>query len=153
MLRVDAEDLLDQATSEATKAVALAPDDGSALALATNCALLAAQLAKSPQAAQAACDKARGYVTHGLKVHPDSVMMYKNLAEIEMRAKSRDQAIAVLRRGVDATDRHPELLKDLAELMIDAGDFSGRRRSSMNCARRPQPARHSTSSPTTSLRR
>ena len=72
-------------------------------------------------------DKARGYVTHGVELYPGNFAMHGTLADIELIAGHRDQAIAVLQQGLKATDRHPDLLWKLVNLLIDGKDLKGAR--------------------------
>ena len=114
LLTIDASDSIDKAAAEAAKAIELAPDDVDVLVLAAQCALK-----KRPPD----IDKARGYVTHGVALYPGNVALHAVLADIELFSGHRDKAIAVLRQGIKATDRDPQLLWKLVNLLIDGKDL------------------------------
>ena len=117
-LTIAAEDSVDKAAAEAAKAIQLAPDDADALALAAQCAMI-----KRPPD----LNKGRGYIKHGVALYPGNFTMHGNLADIELIAGHRDQAIAVLQQGLKATNRHPDLLWKLVNLSIDGRDLKGAR--------------------------
>ena len=80
-----------------------------ALILAARCYLIARDF-----------DKSRQYAAHGVKLYPESVGMYLNMADIESAAKNNDKAIAIVRQGLAATQQNPQLLWALANRLIDA---------------------------------
>ena len=100
----------DEANQEAQKSLELAPDNRDGLGLAAQCCLSDRQFAK-----------AREYATHSIKLYPDHIDMYTVLADIEMQAGHRDKAVAVIEDGLKATSRNPQLLWDLASVLIDIG--------------------------------
>ena len=53
--------------------------------------------------------------------------MYVDLANVELAAGASDKAIAVVRRGLVAIDRNPDLLWVLANLLIDTNDLKAAR--------------------------
>jgi tetratricopeptide (TPR) repeat protein len=70
-------------------------------------------------------EKARGYLRHCLDLHPQNAASYLALAELEVQAKRRDEALACLSRGLKAVPRsgHGRLLWAQANLLAetDAG--------------------------------
>ncbi len=81
-----------EALSEALKSLELNPDGSRALILAARCYLITRDF-----------DKSRQYAAHGVKLYPESVGMYLNMANIESAAKNNDKAIAIVRQGLAAT--------------------------------------------------
>ena len=98
-----------EALEEASKALKLAPDDVEVLWQATMCDAVAKHF-----------DEARGCAARGIKLYPNNAHLYLILSTIEEYTGSRDKAIAVLRQGVKPTDRNPDILWQLANLLVDA---------------------------------
>ncbi len=102
----------DEAFAEAMEALKLAPDDHEVLLLAISCYV-----------AQKDFDKARVCAAHALKLKPDGVDVYLAMSQVELAAADRDKAIAVLREGLRATKRDPQLLWRLGAVLIDANQL------------------------------
>lgn len=102
--------LRDEALEEVSKALQLAPDDLEVLWLAATC-----------NQAKGEYDEARRCAVHGIELHPDAVVMYTTLANIELRAGNRNEAVAALEQGLKATDRNAQILWNMANLLIDLG--------------------------------
>jgi len=102
------DDSSDEALQEAIAAMALKPNDRDAMWLAAQC-----YLAKSDYA------KARDFATRGIKLYPSAINLYTVLADIELRSGNRQQAIEALQAGLKATERSPQLLWSMANLLID----------------------------------
>jgi cellulose synthase operon protein C len=98
----------DEAVSEAIEALRLAPEDADVLYWAIRC-----YRSKGQQ------DKARECAERGVKLHPINAKMYRSLASVELYDKKVDKAIAVYEQGIRATKRDPELVWELANLLID----------------------------------
>ncbi len=107
----------EEALREATKGLELAPDDLQALLLASVCHRVNGRL-----------EEARRCAARGIELQPDSVIMHLTLSEIERRAGNEDEAVAVLERGLKATDRHLQILYNLADLLIDIDRVAEARR-------------------------
>ena len=99
----------DEAYKEALLSLELEPDNRDGLWLASQCCL-----------AKRDFDKAREYANHCIKLYPSNLNMYTTLADIEMNAGDRDEALAALEKGLEATARNPQLLWGLANVQIDA---------------------------------
>ncbi|MGA2031435.1 MAG: tetratricopeptide repeat protein [Thermoguttaceae bacterium] len=102
---------LDIAINEAEQALKLLPDDRYALRLAAQCALEKKQY-----------EAARKYAMRGVQLYKNDASMYILLNEVELKAGQREEAVAVLRRGLAATNAHPQILWSMANLLIDAHD-------------------------------
>lgn len=98
----------DAAIEEAMEALSLAPDDTDVLSLAIMCYI-----------AKGDFGKARECAVRGVKLHPLQVLMYRLLADVELRAGNRDKAVAAYEQGIKATKRDPSLLWNLANLLVD----------------------------------
>jgi cellulose synthase operon protein C len=103
----------DEAVKEAFLALDLAPDDTDILLLVAGCYM-----------AEKKFDKARECLARGIKLHPTEVGMYKALSELEQRAGNRDEALAVLQRGIKATDRNSDLMWYTANMLVDANKLA-----------------------------
>ena len=103
---------LDKAVEQANLALQLEPKDRDVLWTAARCALSKENF-----------EEARRLANEGIKLHPDVVQMYTTLADVELRSGDRDAAVAALRRGLQATNEHPQLLWSMANLLIDAGQL------------------------------
>ena len=88
----------------------LSPDNRDGLWLAAQCCLADRQFAK-----------ARDYATRSIKLYPNNIGMYAVLADIELQAGNQDKAVAAIEDGLKATSRNPQLLWDLANVLIDVG--------------------------------
>ncbi len=108
---MDDTERLDAAAADAERAVALAPDDADAL-------LTAARLAIQ----QTDWQRGRGHLQHGIEIAPDDYRMYLNLAEVEYRAGSEDEARRVLEKGVQVLAFNADLKWFLADLLIESGE-------------------------------
>ena len=100
--------LRDEALQEVSKALQLAPDDLDVLWLAATCNL-----------AKGNFEEARRCTYRGIELRPDVVVMYTTLADVEKRAGNLDESIAALQKGLRATDRNPQLLWSMANLLIN----------------------------------
>ncbi len=65
-------------------------------------------------------DRAREIIQQGLELYPTSSQMHDTLSRVELQLGDRQQAIAALRRGLEAIEDAPDLLWQLANLLIDA---------------------------------
>jgi tetratricopeptide (TPR) repeat protein len=106
------DDLKTEAAGDVERARALAPDDPEVILAAAEVARARDQLAD-----------ARRYLNDGLKRHRRDARLYHALAQVEVTAQQRGQAIAWLQAGVKATSgpAQCELLWHLANLLIDEG--------------------------------
>lgn len=68
-------------------------------------------------------DRAREIIQQGLELYPTSARMHGMLSRVELQLGDREQAIAALRRGLEAIEDAPDLLWQLATLLIDARDL------------------------------
>ena len=100
----------DEALKEARKSLELAPDNRDGLRLAAQCCITDKQI-----------DKAREYAARSIKLYPNDIDMYAVLADIELQTGNQDKAVAVIEDGLKATSRNPQLLWDLASVLIDLG--------------------------------
>ena len=100
----------DEAFLEAMKAQSLDPDDSEILRLAATC-----------HAQKGEFDKARECLTHGIKLHPENIILYTTLCTVEKQSRDSDKALDVLQQGLKATGRNMYLLWSMADLMIDIG--------------------------------
>jgi len=103
----------EKASEYAAKALELEPDNRDALWLAAQTALGQNKLPEARELAQEGVDK-----------HPDYVPMYTTMSDIEARDGNRDQAMEWLRRGMAATERHPQLVWHLGRFLIDDGQLA-----------------------------
>jgi tetratricopeptide (TPR) repeat protein len=104
------------AEEDISRASELAPDDPDVLLAAA-------------ESAQGRDDEggARKLIGRGLERHPGDVRMYQALAALEARAGRGGEALAVLRRGLEALPDKHDLRWLLAELLIQTGDLEGAR--------------------------
>jgi len=98
----------DSALEEAQKAQQLDPNDPEVLWL-----MAVGHLARRE------FDEARNWATQGIQKHPEEIILYSTLSEIELRIGNREKAAAALQQGLKATARNPQLLWSLANLLID----------------------------------
>lgn len=104
-----------KAAEALTAAQRRAPDDADVL-------LEAADLARSEAGADAAeIEKARQYLQRGEKVHPQDARMYLALSDLETRAGRRTEALAALRRGLEALPKRADLMWALTDLLLADG--------------------------------
>ncbi len=68
-------------------------------------------------------DRFRSYLEEGIELYPDDVRMYSLLANIDQQTGRMEEAIAGLRKGLQATDNDPLLLWKMAQLLIDAEEI------------------------------
>jgi tetratricopeptide (TPR) repeat protein len=103
---------LQEASQDVIRALELAPKNAEVL-------VAAAELAQ----AQDNPDKARGYLQTGLQLHPADARFYRVLAQLELRAGRRAEAVARYAQGAKAVQGRDRfhLLWDLANLLIDQG--------------------------------
>ena len=120
--------LLGKGLECAVRALQLAPNNPAALLLATRCA-----------AEQGEYGRARKYGQRGIEAHPGLVDMYIALADVEQRAANSQEAIAWLRRGLQAVPGHPQLLWNLANLVIDQGGIKEAERATEQLRATDQP--------------
>ena len=92
------------------KAQSLDPYDSEILRLAATC-----------HAQKGEFDKARECLTHGIKLHPENIILYTTLCTVEKQSRDSDKALDVLQQGLKATGRNMYLLWRMADLMIDIG--------------------------------
>ncbi len=102
----------EEAIKEALKSLELKSDNRPALSLVTRCYLVTRDFKKG-----------REYAALGIKLYPDSAAMYMSMANVEAAARDYDKAIAVVRQGLQATGRNPQLLWSLASRLIDANNL------------------------------
>jgi len=107
---------MDEAMTHAAKALELKPEDVEVLWLAARTALGLKRY-----------DDARRYASKGIEQNPTNVALYTTLADIEINAEGKEAAIDVLRRGLQATNDHPQLLWSAANLLIDTQQIDGAR--------------------------
>ena len=103
----------DEALKEAQRARELAPDDREVLLLAAQCYLAAGKFGD-----------ARECAARGIKLFPDDVSMYTTMGDIELRAGNRDKALDALQDGLKATNRNPQLLWGMANVLIALNEFT-----------------------------
>jgi tetratricopeptide (TPR) repeat protein len=102
---------LDLAQSAMDKALELKPDDPEVL-------LAAAELAaRRPDG----LEKAREHLLRAEELHPHLVQAYEDLARIELAARRKEEAVAVLRRGLKKLPDQPDLTWNLTNLLIQSG--------------------------------
>ncbi|HJT77610.1 MAG TPA: tetratricopeptide repeat protein, partial [Gemmataceae bacterium] len=102
----------EQANEDIRQAYALAPDESQVLRAMARLALGQ----RHPD-----FEKARGYLGHALELHPDDGANYRALARLEGQAQRRPEAIACLRRAVEAVPRgqRRDMLWDLANVLAE----------------------------------
>lgn len=105
-------DANEEALKEAERALELAPGDREVLLLNARCCL-----------AMRDVEKARQHAARGIELFPDNIDMYTTMADIELQAGSRDKAIASLQQGLKATERSPQLLWSMGNLLIDVNSL------------------------------
>jgi tetratricopeptide (TPR) repeat protein len=101
----------EEAELDAAKALELSPDDRDALMLSAECELDKEQY-----------EKARRHAQRVVELFPKGVPAYELLSRIEMRAKNPEEARAWIDKGLEATDRHVQLLWNKANYVLDSGD-------------------------------
>lgn len=94
-------------------ALRLSPNDANVLLAAAESAQAKSDLAE-----------AREYLQRGQKIYPQDNRMYRNLADLEIRAGKFTEAIAELQRGLKAIPDQPDLLWRLADLLIQERQLS-----------------------------
>jgi tetratricopeptide (TPR) repeat protein len=99
-----------RAVAEARKR---APDDADVL-------LQSADLA-GREGGRTAADRARRFLRRGIEVHPKDARLYRALARHEAQSGRHAEALAALRRGLEAAPGEADLLWDLADLLIGDG--------------------------------
>jgi len=104
---------IDGAMKEALSALELAPENVDALLLAAGCALQQEQY-----------EQARRYAQDAVEKYPRYVPVYTTLADIELGADRRGEAIAWLRRGLEKIAGEEDLLWNLANLLLDEGEIA-----------------------------
>ena len=107
----------EESLPELTKALELAPDDFPSLLLFARVNLAEGNL-----------DEARRAAARGIELRPEVADLYAMLADVEMRDRDRDKAVAVLERGLRETNQNPPLLYKLAHLLIDMKKFDQARK-------------------------
>jgi tetratricopeptide (TPR) repeat protein len=105
---------LTAAERDVTEARRLAPDEVEVL-------LTAAEVAqKRPNGVK----DARNYLEQALRGHPRAVRVYAALAALESAEGKRDEAAKYLRQGLAALPGQPDLLWNLANLLIHQGNLN-----------------------------
>lgn len=99
---------LEQAALAAAAALKLAPDNTEVLHLAAQCAL-----------EQKNYDEARKHAARAIELDPQFAAGYLLLASVEVRADRRAEAIAWLRRGIEAQPNDAMLVWNLANVLLD----------------------------------
>ncbi len=99
---------LDRASAAAAAALAIAPDDLGALHLAAQCAVEKKDY-----------DQARRHAARAVERNSRFAPAYLVLADVESRANRRPEAIAWLRRGIEANPKEGDLIWNLALLWLD----------------------------------
>jgi tetratricopeptide (TPR) repeat protein len=100
----------EKAAAALAEAQKRAPDDADVL-------LESADMARAEAGADAAgIEKARQYLQRGEKLHPQDARMYLVLSDLETRAGRRTEALAALRRGLEALPKRADLMEALANL-------------------------------------
>jgi tetratricopeptide (TPR) repeat protein len=105
----------EEAAADVSRAQALAPEDGAVLLALARAAL---------DGKVKDFDTARRHLRRALELHPQDAAAYQALAALEMEARRRPEAVACLRRGVQAVaapDRR-DLLWALANLLAEDRD-------------------------------
>lgn len=72
-----------------------------------------------------AFDEARGLLTRGVGLHPQLPALYRALAAVEIAAGQPAEAVAAVRRGLEAIPGSVELTLTLLDYQIRAGDAAG----------------------------
>lgn len=106
-------DTLQAARRDMEQALRLAPDEPEVLLRA------AALIARLPNG----LEEARGHLRRLLERHPQNVQGYQLLARVELLAARPEEAIQALRRGLEKIPELPELLWNLANLLIQRGNL------------------------------
>lgn len=107
------ETTIETATEDATKALALCPDDDAAIMLMVNCLMKANRL-----------DEARELAARGLALHPKVELLYTVMADIELTSQNRAAAIDWLKKGLALFPSHKDFSWNLALLLVEEGRVS-----------------------------
>ncbi|MEN6405152.1 MAG: tetratricopeptide repeat protein [Thermoguttaceae bacterium] len=113
----DAQKTKDLALAESVQALNLAGENRDALrdalTLTAQCYLVNGDL-----------KKAKTYAARGIKLYPNAIGMYTIMADIELHSRNRQAAVDALNSGLNATERNPQLLWTLANLLIDINQLN-----------------------------
>lgn len=101
-----------EAATALAEAQRLAPEDPEVVLRAANA--LVRETGRPP-----ALVEARQVLTRALKAHPQEPRLYRLLSVVEMKAGPGDEALAVLRQGLDVLPGNPDLLWGLADLLLE----------------------------------
>ena len=105
---------LAEALQSAERALDLAPEHPGGLLLAAQCSL-----------EQDDFETARGYAEQVVDLYPTSREAYSTLAAIELGEGDRERAIEWMRAGLEHAPNDQDLLWNLANLLLDAGQLEG----------------------------
>ncbi|MDZ7620197.1 MAG: tetratricopeptide repeat protein, partial [Patescibacteria group bacterium] len=100
----------EEAADHAAEALKLGPDNRDSLWLMAQCELSLDKL-----------QAARLHAAKGMEKYPEHIPMYAIAADVAVREGKRDEAIGFIQRGLDATQRDPQLLWYLGNLLLDGG--------------------------------
>jgi tetratricopeptide (TPR) repeat protein len=103
--------LVDQ---DIAQALQVAPEEPEVLLLAADAA----------QKRRGDFQEARGYLERILKKYPNSPAAYEAMASLELAANRLDEAVKYLRRGLERSPTHNELLWNLANVLIQKGEHA-----------------------------
>src|SRR5262249_37483853 len=104
--------LLDKAAEDLTKARSLAPKEAEVLLVASEIALVRGK-----------SQEARELLTQGIQDHPKNDKMCLSLVLLEAKENQPDRALAVARQGLKILPDNNDLVKALADLLVDRGEL------------------------------
>jgi tetratricopeptide (TPR) repeat protein len=122
---------LDAAAADVARAMELADDDADARIVAAQVAIAQAEQLETTGAdtpAAAKLDEARALLDRTRERHPREVRAHLLLAVVELKRKRNESAIAVLRRGLEANPRQPDLVWRLVDVLIQTRQLDEARR-------------------------
>ena len=102
---------VEEAETDAVRALELAPDHRDGLLLIARCATGKGQY-----------ERAREHAARAVKLYPRSADAYLTLADVELRAGNPQEAVTWLRDGLKLTVGDQELLASLVTLLLDEGE-------------------------------
>ncbi len=115
----------DKALEQAKRVLELAPENSVGLWIAGCCYLAKGQY-KTAEEAKELYKTAEDYLNRGIKADKGSYLLYTNMAEVKNRLGRHDEAMAVLRKGLENTKGTPgyaELLWDVINSNISDRKF------------------------------
>jgi tetratricopeptide (TPR) repeat protein len=120
------QDRFDEALVQAERILKLASENSVGLWIA-GCCYLAKGQSKTGEEAKALYKTAENFLIRGIKADKSDRAMYMVMAEVKLYLGRRDEAIAVLRQGMEATEGtggYGEIVYDLGNVYLSNGQFA-----------------------------